>query len=1135
MKQPLRGYFDRFKNAIHPRISRGCAVLCSCVALTAGLAAKGDMVYDTLGVYEAFQLEPRLGASIALTDYQWYARPGDNPDWKGTEWDADKWTPIEIGRSILEQEFPGGFVWYRVNFELPQVLENADALLLDLGRISFFDQVFLNGVEVGSYGTHPPDRPLSGSSFVERQYLVDGSLLKSEGENALTVRVYLGSWGGLWQGPYELIRIEQPLLATFDYKSDEPEEAMFHFLTDRDYLNEFYFGNPVLLRPALIDLRAQAKDRQLQLDVQVRDASGATIDTQSIDYTTRHMQWVRRGPLQLKVDSPGRYTAHLVFSDGDRTIWEQTLNFAVGDFPEAASVIVEPDLRAPTPAGATTRRVHEEAVGRYGARYPEDNSWILRDAMADMDNRGSLAYISRLSLDEPDVLVFQNNVQPTPLHPYPVRYYQDFPMGQRWDRYSDLWSFGYISIGGAASRDMKLELEQSGWSGRGYRFDYGGDGANGSYLRFHNSGLIPAYLVATDAPGLRIFDRIGKWGLGLPSHIAYDTGSGITVQNAAEALDGARMGANWILVWFNGSTGWDYFDIPWLFVFENRPNVIVTGSQALNLEFPHQAGRVLGMPLFGVRQTALAETSTWDTGLPPMVRGLCERWSRILLDYPIGVVRDFEVDYAGDRVLLKDSFKYERIEDAWGTKPLTVAPVSPTLMLSALSGNIDIRFAKPVEDYHLTTLHGPFTAIEGTAQNRFEIRGLLPYVTQARMPLQAPDINDREAYEQARAALAVVLDELREENALDSHPWQRSLGRPERQRTLNPGISSRLFNKIINALPYLDESVKADYTELLHKEIMESYLMEGLPDPAWREKVHERFRNEPQFTLVKDERSGMELSIFAYYRAANRRAIDAPFWAALQIYNIWQYAHYLDGWEAVKDQWDFIVRLFNTTLLSHDWATSQSWDSYSGYRIGNGIQEGPGLYAGFAAVARMADALGDAELRDYATYFAVMQIIGTNASATAIDYVRRNRPYSAFNSESASMTAGEQMMRHRYVEFNEFAGCSQYVIMAPFWLISYESYFDGRVPEAKRIYRDIWPETTQYFFTKSLFPAPMEAKVHMKPSTAEDVRRTYKQQVIGRHGTGRAEAMKVEAALAYLEFLGGTEWVDVIHANKDSN
>lgn len=1124
----------RFENIHHCRKS---GVLITTVrsigyaALLAGLSAliplkssADSVIVDDLSVYEVFDLNPVIGTTVSLTDYQWYARAGDDPEWKNAEWEVEMWSPVEIGKSLTDQGFPRRFNWYRVNFELPPELEGADALLLKLGRISFFDQVFVNGVEVGSYGTHPPDRPLSGSSFVKRQYLVDGSLLKPDGENVLTVRVYSGAWGGLWEGPYELSSLDQPMMVLYDYKSMVPEEAMLHYLTDRDYLNHFYYGNPVKIRPGIIDMRSGSRQKNLQMELMVRNEADELVDRQNVDIETRHMQRVRIEPLEIHVDSPGRYTAQILFTDGGEKVGSQVLAFQVSDYPEPIRVTVDPALQASAPMGSVSRRIHEEAVGRYGARFPvyEEGTWTLPLSVKDMDNRGALTYISRLSLDEPDVLIFQNNVQPAPLQPYREGYYQDFPMGRRWDTYSDLWSFGYLSTGEASAAGMTLDLEQGDWSGRRYRFNYPENESGGSYLIFHNSGHSPAYLVETDASQLLVFDRIGKWGLGLPSHFAFAAADGIRVQSAKMPVRGENMAGNWILVWFNGSEGWDYFDVPWLFVLERQPDQVALGDEALYFQFGAEAGRLMGMPLFGVRHPALFETERWEAGLPADVAALCRKWSRILLNYPITVERDFEVDYADDRILIQDSFTYERIDDAWGTPALQMAPISPTLMVSVLSGNIDIRFDRQVEDYRLTTLHGPFTGIEDASQARFEINGLLQYVMQARKSLQAPE--DTEAYEEARLALMHALDEFRQEFEMDNHPWPWSLGLSRQGRTLTPGRPSRIFSKFVLALPYLDEEMRQDYAQLLGEEIRQSYLYTGIPKPAWRDQIGEAFRDESQFTDVVDERNGMELAVLAFYRDRNRRAIDSPFWVSLQVHNVWQYAHYVDDWADVEENWDFLIRLFNSSLLSHDWATSQSWDSYSGYRIGNGIQEGPGIYAGFVAMARMADKLGDYALRDYATYYAVMQIIGTNASATGIDYVRHNRPFSAFNTESEGMSAAEGMLRHRYVEFNEFAGSSQRVIHVPFLLLSYDSFFDGRVPDAKRIYSEIWPRETEYFFENAQFPPRLEAKVYMIQSTPEAIRRAYEKQVRGEYATGRVDTIKIEAALAYLDHLGGIKW-----------
>lgn len=102
-----------------------------------------------------------------------------------------------------------GFAWYRVQFEIPQSVQN-DKLFLLLGKIDDVDEAYINGVRVGNTGSIG-----NGSRWIDRiqdeyqkvrVYRIPNSAIKVNQKNVLAVRVYdKMKFGGLDGGPVGII------------------------------------------------------------------------------------------------------------------------------------------------------------------------------------------------------------------------------------------------------------------------------------------------------------------------------------------------------------------------------------------------------------------------------------------------------------------------------------------------------------------------------------------------------------------------------------------------------------------------------------------------------------------------------------------------------------------------------------------------------------------------------------------------------------------------------------------------------------------------------------------------------------------------------------------------------------------
>lgn len=113
--------------------------------------------------------------------------------------DSD-WEEIPVPGIWEDYGYPGydGFSWYRKHFKLSQK-DRDRTLYLHLGRIDDVDEVYVNGLFVGSTGRLDPDYETGYPYF--RAYPVPTEYLDFEGDNVVAVRVYDHSAeGGIVEG-----------------------------------------------------------------------------------------------------------------------------------------------------------------------------------------------------------------------------------------------------------------------------------------------------------------------------------------------------------------------------------------------------------------------------------------------------------------------------------------------------------------------------------------------------------------------------------------------------------------------------------------------------------------------------------------------------------------------------------------------------------------------------------------------------------------------------------------------------------------------------------------------------------------------------------------------------------------------
>lgn len=163
----------------------------------------GGIVSGDVGIYSPEK------PSYSFIDLQglWAFSKGDKPIYKDRYFNDKDWKEILVPSPWENQGIGNydGYAWYRKKFR-PDPANSGEKMVLILGKIDDFDEVFVNGTFVGSTN----DKQQFGASYsylqVRIYHLPEGILIPNQ-VNTIAVRVYdLGHSGGIYEGPIGLIK-----------------------------------------------------------------------------------------------------------------------------------------------------------------------------------------------------------------------------------------------------------------------------------------------------------------------------------------------------------------------------------------------------------------------------------------------------------------------------------------------------------------------------------------------------------------------------------------------------------------------------------------------------------------------------------------------------------------------------------------------------------------------------------------------------------------------------------------------------------------------------------------------------------------------------------------------------------------
>jgi sialate O-acetylesterase len=168
---------------------------------------EGGIVSGEVGLYGG---KTSLKFDVNLQT-SWKFKPGDDLRQKAIEFDDKSWDDVFVPAKWEDQGYRDydGYAWYRKSF-IFQGSDPDDRMVVMLGKIDDIDQVYINGILVGSTGNLPAKPNIRVSTGEEykalRGYYLPVGLLKKGQKNVIAIRVLdTGGEGGIYEGPVGII------------------------------------------------------------------------------------------------------------------------------------------------------------------------------------------------------------------------------------------------------------------------------------------------------------------------------------------------------------------------------------------------------------------------------------------------------------------------------------------------------------------------------------------------------------------------------------------------------------------------------------------------------------------------------------------------------------------------------------------------------------------------------------------------------------------------------------------------------------------------------------------------------------------------------------------------------------------
>jgi diguanylate cyclase (GGDEF)-like protein len=153
---------------------------------------------------------------------QWKWKTGDTRQWSEPDLSESDWLTVDVPNDVRDPKLQkdGGYYWLRTSYKLDRSISESTSL--ELGVIAGAEEVFVDGIRIGSSGRFPPDP--SADFHRMRAYPLPPSAL-TQGEHRLAVRIHTpgGPGIGILREPVGLsnsLRAQQTIEVHRFFRSD---------------------------------------------------------------------------------------------------------------------------------------------------------------------------------------------------------------------------------------------------------------------------------------------------------------------------------------------------------------------------------------------------------------------------------------------------------------------------------------------------------------------------------------------------------------------------------------------------------------------------------------------------------------------------------------------------------------------------------------------------------------------------------------------------------------------------------------------------------------------------------------------------------------------------------------------------
>ncbi len=367
--------------------------------------------------------------------------------------------------------------------------------------------------------------------------------------------------------------------------------------------------------------------------------------------------------------------------------------------------------------------------------------------------------------------------------------------------------------------------------------------AHGSVLSGIQSEHSPGTLWHSTADQVSVFGDLARIGLGAPTFLAYSSPTGIATVRPGGVMTGDQMRENWLLAAFPGAAGWTDWDSPWAVFFQNRPRHVALETNTVTIAFDGPAGFWTMMPLYGVyrppqqgremlKAQGLKEKGllTWEWPLvvarDPLTR--LRYWAGATRRFPIRVGGGVAIQGKKGSVTLRERFEWFEIPDAWSTRAVGIAPISPALGLVLTRGQtFPVQFSKAPFDFEMPTVYGPIFGVPETSEYSMAF-AVLRYINETER-VAPPEGGNRSA------AVSEAVDRLQRLgrevfSSVDAY-------RPEGGNDWNsvPALNGYLWQA--RMVEFLDESTHSNAIACLRRAMWERVRVPDVNPAADRERL----------------------------------------------------------------------------------------------------------------------------------------------------------------------------------------------------------------------------------------------------------------------------------------------------------